>query len=184
MNDEKSSDAIVKQPTQPLVVAEKKKNMGIIYFIGIIALVAIVVFGGQIDEVNDFLNPTQDDVLELADVELYKFIDVVDGLSLQNEQESKHIEVNVELWVINLGDETAKNISVFVRVRDHNGKIIFSENLHMTALVLRTDETCSGTYTIKIDTSNTNTSTKKNITHTIEIMWSEGRNSYQKETIL
>jgi len=182
MNGKKSSDAAVNQPTQPLVVVEKKKNNNGIYMLGIVALVAIVVFGGNIDEVtNLFGTDPVDDILP-ADITLYKFIDIIDDCNY----ECKYLEINVELWLINLGDENAKNITVFVRARDYRGKTVYNEYLDMTALVLRPDETCSGTYTIQLNATQTtiDTQAQKKITHTIEIVWSDGRTSYMQETIL
>lgn len=183
INDESKRKNMDNEQPQKIEIVNKKKSNGLIYFIGIVALVAIVVFGGNIDEFNNWFDtePTTD--ILPADVELYKFIDIVNDCS---DSESKYIEISVELWLINLGDENARNITVFVRVRDYRGRTVFSEYLDMTALVLRPDETCSGTYGIQLNATEiaADIVAQKQITHTIEIMWSEGRNSYQKETTI
>jgi len=181
MVEEKTSDAAVQQ-NQPLVVVEKKKNNNGIYVIGIIALVAIVVFGGNIDELNFFGDSTGDDILP-TDLELYKFIDIVDDCS---DNECKYLEINVELWLINFGEENAKNITVYIRARDYCGKTVYDECLDMTTLVLRPDETCSGTYTIRLNNTqlSVDLQLQKTVTHTIELSWDGGRESYLKETIL
>ena len=182
MVEEKSTDAAVQQTTQPLVVVEKGKNNKGIYVLGIIALVAIVVFGGNIDDFNFLGDGTGDDILP-ADIELYKFIDVVDDCS---DNECRYLEINVGLWLINFGEENAKNITVYVRARDYRGKTVYDEYLDMTTLVLRPDETCSGTYTIRLNNTqlSVDMQLQKTVAHTIELSWDGGRESYLQETIL
>ena len=102
-----------------------------------------------------------------AEVELYKFSDLTSNNS-----------VNVELWIVNIGETTAKDITIYVRVRNHNGTILFSDELVLTVLLLRDNETCSAIYTIPI------TQNETCILHTIEIEWELGRTAYSKTTTI
>lgn len=143
----------------------KKKN--IMTILAIVVLSSLVLFAGNdplIDLTTDEILP--EEIIPLsAKVELYKFSDLATNKT-----------VNVELWLINIGDETATNISVFARVRNQNGTILFSKIIPLTVMILRANETCSGIYTVSFGNTTA-------ITHTIEVSWTEGRNSYTKTTI-
>jgi hypothetical protein len=141
---------------------EKKNNTGTFIVMAIVVLGAIVVFE---DDMRSFF-PEEPTILEPADIQLYQFNDLVSNDS-----------VNVEILVTNIGEKTAIDIEVYIRVRDHNGTIVYTEILPITALLLRGNETCSGTYTILIDDV-------EYLTHTVEISWETGRNTYSKKTIL
>ena len=145
--------------------AKKKDIMTILAVLG---LTCLVLFAGN-DPLVDLTPesvPPDEPIPLLANVEIYKFSDLATNKS-----------VNVELWLINIGDETATDISVFARARDQNGTILFSETISLTALVLRANETCSGTYAIYFDNTTA-------IDHTIEVSWNGGRNSYSKKTVI
>ena len=151
---------------------EKKSFLGkgiALIVVAIIVLVGIGVYTGYVDVPEPILNlfKTSPEYHDPAEVELYKFSDL-------NNNDS----VNVELWIMNIGDETAKDISVFVRARNQDGEVLFSENISMTVILLQKDDTCSGTYVIPITGDDTT------IFHTIEVTWSDGRVSYSKETQL
>jgi len=144
-----------------------KKKDGVT-ILAVIALACLVLFAGNDPLVNLTPEETQPEeyIPVAANIELYKFSDLATNES-----------VNVELWLINIGDEIATDISAFVRVRDKNGSVLFSEDISLTILTLRVNETCSGIYTVVFDNTT-------EINHTIEIVWSEGRNSYTKTTKL
>ena len=149
--------------TQPVKKITKKNSA-----IAVIILLAIAYFGGE--DIANALDLFPEDIpaviLEPADIQMYTFSDPFDNDS-----------VNVEFWLINIGEETGTEIEVFVRARDHNGTILFSEIVDTTTLLLRENETCSGWYTVLIDDA-------EYVTHTIEVSWCDGRNSYSKKTNL
>jgi len=143
--------------------------------IGVIALVAILIIGYcayRLVDFDEILNPPPDE-LAPAELELYSFEDLVEPG-----------QVNVEIMIINLGEETAKNINVFVRAKNQTGNILFEGNITLTCLILRADEMTSGAYTISlIGNDDIDIASKTNkIKHTIEISWSSGRKTYTKET--
>lgn len=170
---EKKVDAIpsrstVAQETTPLKVEvqKKKNNTGTLIVLAIIVIGSIAVF--QADIKNLWPEEIEEIILEpveLANVQLYQFNDLASNES-----------VNVELWIMNIGEQTATDIEVYIRIRDHNGTILESGDLSMTALLLRENETCSGTYEIPIEN-------EEYLTHTLEISWADGRNTYSKKTI-
>jgi len=143
------------------------KNIGIVILI--IALVIGLLFSEDIQ--NAYTDYSEEEVspevLTSADLQLYKFSDLTSNTS-----------VNVELWLINIGETTATDIEIYIRVRNQNGTILLSDEISPTILVLRDNETCSAIYSIPIESGDTT------IMHTIEIEWSEGRTSYHKETTL
>jgi hypothetical protein len=141
--------------------AKKKDVMTILAVIG---LACLVLFAGNdpLIELTPGEVPPEEYIPVSANVELYKFDSLATNTS-----------ANIELWLLNIGDETATNISVFVRARNQNGTILFSENISLTALILRANETCSGAYMFSFDNTTS-------ITYTIEISWDLGRNSYQR----
>jgi len=100
-----------------------------------------------------------------ANVVLSKFIDLYD----------KNI-TSVEIWLENIGEKDAYNISVFIRCRDQNGTILFNKTIGLTARFLRPNETCSAVYFVEIDNA-----TK--LYYTIEIRWNGGMNSYLIEKV-
>lgn len=172
--DEKVDDALKnvslrdqnKQVSLQPVKKITKKNSAI----AVIILLAIAyVAGDDIANMLDldlFSEEIPEVVLETADIQMYTFSDPFDNDS-----------VNVEFWLINIGEETGTEIEVYVRARDHNGTILFSEIVDTTTLLLRENETCSGWYTVLIDDA-------EYVTHTIEVSWCDGRNSYSKKTNL
>lgn len=170
MNDiERKVDRIEVKQEAPQINSPKKalSKMDKIIVIGLILVGLLVVFGDDVANLSeiDFLPGSE--IAELpADIQLYQYNDLASNDS-----------VNVELWIKNIGEKTATDIEVYVRARDHNGTILFSETISVTALVLRANETCSGIYTISFDNTTS-------ITHTIEVSWAEGRNSYTKTTKL
>jgi len=153
------------------IVVEKKnnswRNTGIIILIAII-VIAIIFYEDIEYYVTDYLEePVPPVILSPAEMELYTFSALTSNTS-----------VNVELWLINLGEETATNIEIYIRARNQNGTILFSAEISPTVLVLRDNETCSAIYTVPIETSDTL------VTHTIEIEWTAGRIAYSKTTTL
>jgi len=86
--------------------------------------------------------------------------------------------VNVEIWIKNTGEETARDISVFVRCRNQNGTILFIDELDLTWELLGSNETCSATYNVGYNHNDTY------IEHTIELRFDQGMHSYLKKTEL
>ena len=158
----------VREPNQPVTQPKKKKNTAI--FVVIVVLALAYLGRNDIANIADmdlFSEEIPETIPESADVQLYKFSDPYDNDS-----------VNVEFWLINIGEETATEIEVYIRVRDNNGTILFSEVVDTTTLLLRDNETCSGAYIIEYDDD------AEYLTHTLEISWVDGRNTYSKETNL
>jgi hypothetical protein len=79
-----------------------------------------------------------------ADVELYRFSDLKTNTTM-----------NVELWIKNTGEETARDLTVFVRCRNQNGTILFMDELDLTWELLGANETCSATYSVNYKTGDT-----------------------------
>lgn len=104
-------------------------------------------------------------VPEPANVELYRFSDL-----------KTNATVNVEIWIKNTGEETARDMSVFVRCRNQDGTILYMDELDLTWEILGSNETCSATYTVNYNRNDTY------LEHTIEIRWSTGMHSYLKKT--
>jgi hypothetical protein len=117
-------------------------------------------------------------ILTPANVELYRFSDKASIFSNITNTSLIDEVLNVEIWLKNTGDETARDISVFVRVRDQNGNIEFRDILDLTWELLAGNETCSATYTVDYEPADTY------LEHTIEIHWDTGMNSYLKKTEL
>jgi hypothetical protein len=143
-----------------------KKKKSVWLFIAI-AIIVILIFAvkGNYNEINNYLNPPlTTHVSEPANIELYKF----DALS-------SNTSMTTEIWLINIGEKTATNITVFIRARNQTGSILFERNISLTSFVLRGNETCTGIYGISY------TKDTKEIFSTIEIKWDSGRHSYQKE---
>lgn len=158
--------AEVKQPIPPLQVQvqpSKKKN-NFFKFIAIAVIIIGVIYIFE-DEIGSLIPREETEVID-ADIQLYQFNDLV-----SNET------VNVELWIMNIGEETASDIEIYIRVRNQNGTILYSKVISITALLLRENETCSGVYTVLYGDA-------EYLTHTVEIFWNNGRKAYSKKTIL
>ncbi|GAH08513.1 unnamed protein product, partial [marine sediment metagenome] len=91
---------------------------------------------------------------------------------------ASNISVNVEIEIINLGEKTADNITIFVRALNQNNTKLYEGNISLTVMLLQENENCTGYYVIQIVPSDTK------IKHTIEISWADGRNTYHKETTI
>jgi hypothetical protein len=102
-----------------------------------------------------------------ANVELYRFSDLKTNNS-----------VNVEIWVKNIGEETAKDVSVFVRVRNQNGTVAYMDQLDLTWQILSDNESSSATYTVHYGPKDVY------LESAIEVRWSTGMHSYLKKTEL
>ena len=98
-----------------------------------------------------------------ADVVLTKF-------SLLHNNET----ASIEIWIENMGNEKAINISVYVRIRNETGYILFDDSLDLTSYCLRPNESCSSVFFVNISGSS-------KLYSTIEIQWNGGRNSYLVE---
>lgn len=170
--DEKVDKALkntsLREQNQPISTQPKKKKSNAIF--AAIILIAIAYLGrddiANLIDTDLFPDEIPETILDPADVHLYTFSDPYDNDS-----------VNVEFWLLNIGEEIATEIEAYIRVRDHNGTILFSEIVDTTTLLLRENETCSGDYIVEYDDA-------EYLTHTIEISWDGGRNSYSKKTIL
>ena len=151
---------------------KKKKKSGIfIFVIAAILVIAFFAVKGNYNDINDYFNPPSPPApvvnLTNADVNLFKFLDIANNKT-----------ASVEIWLVNLGEKPAKNISVFIRARSDNGTILYQSNISLTSELLRENETCSGVYSFKTG------KTVHKIFETIEISYDGGRKSYQKETII
>lgn len=172
---DKKVDSVVENKIEPKHVQEvkpsKSKRSGTdnLVLVGLMAVLVYVFAGDYIIDVADdiFAGPEPAELLVPADVQLFLFNDL-----------GSNDSVNVELWIINIGEQIATDIEAYIRVSDQNGTILESKIIPMTAILLRENETCSGTYIIPY------TNTTVSITHSVEISWTEGRNSYQRKTIL
>lgn len=158
--------------------AEKRKKLKNIKLLEIIflALIAIVIAAYAINYYDQNYNqpPTPvPPVVKPADVQLYKFLDLFGTLNVTQKKQ----QGNIELWLLNIGGEPAKNISVYVRVRNQNGTLLFNRTIDMTTILLRANETCTGDYSLLFTQSK-----PIHLWHTIEIQWDGGRNTYLKES--
>jgi len=151
------------------IVAQKKKsNVAIaIFVIACILLATVTVFNLEVDPREWFKETIPEPPAEDASVELYRFSDLNSNISL-----------NVEIWLINIGETLAKDIEVYVRSRDQSGFIIFNDYVDITALLLYDNDTCSGFFEVPL-TNETDT-----VYHTIEISWDNGRTSYSKTSLI
>lgn len=112
--------------------------------------------------------------VELADanVELFRFSDLKGWTNETNET------LNVEIWIKNTGEKSARGLSVFVRARNQNGSVLYMDLLALTWEILDEGETCSATYTVDYGHED------EYIEHTIEIRSTEKMRSYLKKTDL
>ena len=161
MSEEKKKKATITKNNASSSDAKKHNAM---LAIGCILLAIIALFVVNEGNITLFREEEIEEVLSPADIQLYVFNDLTNAN-----------RTSIELWLMNIGDETATNISVFIRTRDQNGTILVHQFVRTTTMVLRADETCSGH--LVIDHYNATT-----LFHTIEVSWDEGRNSYFKET--
>ena len=143
-----------------------KDNRALI-ILAIIVLALVVLFVGNPPLVNSVFpeEAVPEPPEPVSMVELYHFDDLYGNNT-----------VNVELWLMNIGDGVAKNITTFVRVRGDTGGVLFSQNLSLTALVLFQNQTCSAVYTVNLQNST-------RTYHTIEVSWDGGRNSYTRTSV-
>lgn len=135
-----------------------------IIFAVIIILIIVFFASGGFSRWANIFEGEEEHVTTSADVQLYRFSDLIDNDS-----------INVEIVLINIGEETANEIWVFVRVRNQNGTTVFLDELTLTSELLRENETNSAEYSIA---RGNNTE----FYHTLEISWNGGRNSYYKTT--
>lgn len=157
--------------SKPVKTSEKKKPIWIL----VLAVVLVIAFFAVKDNwggVQDILNPAEPEPvihnLTDADVVLYKF----DSLSSNK-------TANIEIWLMNIGEKTATNITVHVRTRSQNGTVLFDNNISLSTLVLRANETTTGDYTIIFKPAASKTI---HLYHTIEVSWNAGRHTYSQET--
>jgi len=140
------------------------KGLGLLIMAG--AVVWLIFGTGWFPGATDFIFGTEIVELTPSDLNLYSFSDLHDNKT-----------ANIEILVINLGNETATNLSVYARCRNQNGTILYNNTIYITVMVLRQNETASGFYSVPI------TNTTK-VFHTLEISWDGGRKTYQKTTNL
>lgn len=143
----------------------KKQKKSLTIFFAVLIIFAILMFAQR----NDFFRqPEPEPVIpELTDsnVELYMFNSL-----------SNNTTANVELWLLNIGEKAATNITIHVRVRNDNASVLFEDYIIPSVLVLRENESCTVDYSMKIQDN------LKHLYHTIEISWSDGRHAYLRET--
>ena len=160
MAEETKKEVTIQQNSKS--TATTKHNIMLLIGCILVAIIALYIINDG--DITLFSEEEIEEVLIPADIQLYVFNDM-----------TSDNRTSVEIWLLNIGDETATNITVFIRTRDHNGTILVHQYIRTTTMVLRADETCSGH--IIIDHVNATT-----LFHTIEISWDEGRNGYFKET--
>jgi hypothetical protein len=150
--------------TDEEVKAKKQKKSLTIFVVVSIAFIVMLAAA----KCDFFRQPEQEIVvpeLSPANVELYMF----NGLS-------NNTTANVELWLLNVGEKTATNITIHVRVRNENASVLFEEYVIPSVLVLRENESCTVDYSMKLQDN------LKHLYHTIEISWNDGRHAYLRET--
>ena len=160
----------VKTPKTP--VKKKKDILGII-IVAILIIIAAMYIIGKNPELQESLGLTEKPAIPTppspANVELYRFSDLKGNKTL-----------GVELWLLNTGENTSHNITVFIRIRNQNGTMLLTTYITPTTLILRANETTSAYYTIS-------TKNCTLILSTLEITWDGemgGRNTYTKTTII
>lgn len=162
------------EPRHKTESSAKKSKTNRLVGVGVI-IIAIIIILWSIRDIDEFqpiknlifgkeVKPSE--LLTPSEVELYRFSDL-----------HSNISVNVELWLINLGETTAKNIGIYVRVRNQDGIVLLSDEISPTVLVLRYNETTSAIYSVSISDDDIY------VLHTIEIEWDSGRTAYCKKTI-
>lgn len=182
-DEELSKEELIKeldgryQSKQNPAIPSKKSTSTKLLGIGLIILVAFgFLLTTDIDEfegIQDLVFGKEEvppeiiEPLEPAKLELYKFSDLTSNAT-----------VNVEIWLINIGEDTAMDIEIYIRARNQDGMILLSDEISPTVLILRDNETCSAVYSVSIEPTDTT------IMHTIEIEWVDGRTSYSKTTTI
>lgn len=157
--------------------ADKKKQarnlkIGEVIFLLFIAVVVVAYALNYYQQNNPEPQPPIPE-LKPADVQLYRFLDLFGTVNIT----AKKNQGNIELWLINIGEEPATNISVYVRVRNNNGTLLFNRTIRMTTTLLRPNETCTGDYSLLFTQSK-----PIHLYTTLEISWDGGRNTYLKES--
>lgn len=145
-------------------MAEKTKKKKSVWLFVVIAVLVILLFAvkGNYDEVNDFFNPKPVEIPPTpAEIELYKFLDL-----------SNNNNTNIEIWLINIGEETATNITIYIRAWSEKG-LLYDNYINPSTLLLRYNESNTAYYTL----SSMNIS---QIYNTIEISWNTGHKVYSK----
>jgi len=117
-------------------------------------------------------NPFKQVAKGKADVEIISFDDRVSYKLCKNGT------VNAEIWIKNVGDATAYNITCYVRSRNQDGIVLFDGTVHITSKVLRPNETCTGFFYFNLMKNDTK------IFHTIEITWNSGRSIHSEMTLI
>jgi hypothetical protein len=161
-----------KTKEEQLAKKKKARNLRIVEVIFVVAMILFVAF-----YVNEYLQknqpPEPEPELTPANVQLEKFIDLFGTIN-----QTKHMQrVNIELWLTNIGEQPATNISIYIRTRSDNGTLLFNGTIDLTTMMLRPGESCTGDYAMTFYDDKT-----QNLHHTIEVSWNGGRNTYSKET--
>lgn len=136
-----------------------------------IIVIAFFIVKANFTEINDVLNPSEQVIVPTdADMQMMMF----------NPLSNNH-STNVELWLINIGESPATNITVKVRVRSENGTVLYENQVELSSMILRFNETCTADYTVNYQPA-ISAKTGWHLFHTIEVSWDFGRHTYSKET--
>ena len=172
----KKIDTLTAPTTQFTPVSQvqpKKQNnnkLVALFIVAVLALGTLTIFDVQLEDLDPrdwFQEAIPEPPIEPASVELYRFSDLNNNVSL-----------NIEIWLINIGETLAKDIEVYVRSRDQSGFIIFNDYVDITALLLYENDTCSGFFEVPL------TNETVTVYHTLEIRWDDGRTSYSKTSLI
>ena len=139
--------------------------------VAVVVILGLVIGYSDIDEAIAFREwmfpPPPPPPPPKSDVELGRFSTLSTNTSL-----------NVEIEITNIGDDTAKDISIFVRITDQGGTLLYSSDISLTVVLLESGESCTGYYAATL------TGNETKVFQTIEISWEDGRKTYHKETPL
>jgi len=116
------------------------------------------------------ISPSLHKVEKVADIEVVFFDDKISYKTSENGT------VNVEIWIENIGNAVARNITCYVRARNQNGTILFEGNIPMTSSILRPNETCTGYCSFDLMKDDTC------VYYTVEVIWDTGRTIFSKKT--
>ena len=116
------------------------------------------------------MSPSFYKVERAADIEVVHFDDKI------SYETSENGTVNVEIWIKNIGNAVARNITCHMRARNQNGTILFEGNISMTSSLLRPNETCTGYCSFDLMKNDTC------VYYTVEVMWNTGRTIFSKKT--
>jgi hypothetical protein len=167
--NKKEGEPLTEIKTETTAEKTKKKLPIWIPILAVILVIALFVVKGNYAQINDILNPSEPVIVpSAADVQLMMFNPL-----------SNNRSTNAELWLVNIGETAATNISVNVRVRSDNGTVLFEDSVELSSMVLRYNETCTGDYTVAHPVSALKA---LHLTHTLEISWDTGRHTYSKIT--